>query len=47
MVKYIQFPTSTTITELDLVSDEKYYYELYQDGSIDFIQSFNFTVKAV
>lgn len=41
MIKYIEFPISTIIYETDL------YEFYYQDGSIDFIKSFNFTVKAI
>lgn len=49
MVKYIEFPITTTITLFDILSykDEGHFYEFYQDGSIDFVQSFNFTIKAI
>lgn len=47
MIKYVEFPTSTIITRLDLAEyKEEEFYKFYRDGSIDFIQSFNFTVKA-
>ncbi|MCQ2795870.1 MAG: hypothetical protein MJ213_00960 [Bacilli bacterium] len=47
MVKYVEFPTSTIIARTDLIEYGDEFYKFYRDGSIDFIQSFNFTVKAV
>lgn len=47
MIKYVEFPTSTIIARTDLIEYGDEFYKFYRDGSIDFIQSFNFTVKAI